>query len=82
MSPPYLPPHEQKKRRLILFFARLIAQRAHANFTENLTPYLTALLVAGLRYPVYAGGIGALWSLSRFGYAYGYTQGGPKGREV
>lgn len=56
------------------------AQRAHANFTENLTPTLTALLVAGLKYPVYAGGLGAAWSVGRALYALGYVNNGPQGR--
>jgi len=58
------------------------AQRAHANFTENLTPFLGSLLIAGLRFPTYAAGLGALWSFARTGYAYGYTKGGPAGREM
>ncbi|KAK1770498.1 hypothetical protein QBC33DRAFT_555976 [Phialemonium atrogriseum] len=57
-------------------------QRAHANFTENLTPYLGALLIAGLRYPVLAGGLGAVWTLARALYAHGYSKSGPKGREI
>lgn len=56
------------------------AQRAHANFTENLTPFVVSLLVAGLRFPVAAAGIGAAWSASRMLYAYGYAGKGPKGR--
>ncbi|KAK3403158.1 membrane-associated proteins in eicosanoid and glutathione metabolism [Sordaria brevicollis] len=56
------------------------AQRAHANFTENLTPAIGSILIAGLKYPVLAGALGGLWSLSRVFYAVGYTKSGPQGR--
>ncbi|KAK4103838.1 membrane-associated proteins in eicosanoid and glutathione metabolism [Parathielavia hyrcaniae] len=58
------------------------AQRAHANFTENLTPFLTALLISGLRYPVYAGALGGAWVFGRVLFALGYTSKGPQGRLV
>ncbi|KAK1778173.1 hypothetical protein QBC45DRAFT_414671 [Copromyces sp. CBS 386.78] len=61
-------------------FAFNCAQRAHANFTENLTPAIGAMLIAGLKYPVLAGALGGLWSLSRVFYTIGYTKGGPQGR--
>lgn len=57
-----------------------LAQRAHANFLENLPPYLVCLLVAGLRFPVAAGAMGAVWSVARAWYARGYVGTGPKGR--
>ncbi|KAK8150157.1 hypothetical protein G3M48_003877 [Beauveria asiatica] len=57
------------------------AQRAHANFTENLTPFLGALLVAGVQHPIPAATIGSIWSFSRLIYLLGYTSdAGPKGR--
>ncbi|KAG8159006.1 hypothetical protein KVR01_011449 [Diaporthe batatas] len=56
------------------------AQRAHANFTENLTPYLTSMLIAGTRFPVPAAVMGAGWLVSRVVYTIGYTSGGPQGR--
>lgn len=59
------------------------AQRAHANYTENVTPYLAALLISGLSYPVYAGALGLTWTTGRVVYALGYTSSaGPKGRVV
>ncbi|KAK3940698.1 microsomal glutathione S-transferase 3 [Diplogelasinospora grovesii] len=59
------------------------AQRAHANFTENLVPAVGAMLIAGLRHPVAAAGMGITWSIARVIYALGYTSNaGPKGREV
>ncbi|KAL2021477.1 hypothetical protein VTK56DRAFT_7110 [Thermocarpiscus australiensis] len=61
-------------------FAFNCAQRAHANFTENLTPFLGALLISGLRYPEYAATLGAAWSASRVFYVLGYTNNGPQGR--
>lgn len=57
------------------------AQRAHANYTENLTPFLGALLVAGIQHPVPAAALGGVWSVSRLLYLLGYTSdAGPKGR--
>ncbi|KXX78697.1 Microsomal glutathione S-transferase 3 [Madurella mycetomatis] len=57
------------------------AQRAHANYTENLTPLLGQLFIAGLRYPVYAAALGTAWSAGRLLYLLGYTSArGPQGR--
>ncbi|KYK59678.1 microsomal glutathione S-transferase 3 [Drechmeria coniospora] len=57
------------------------AQRAHANFTENQTSFLGALLIAGVRYPVPAAVLGFGWNISRLVYLFGYTSSaGPKGR--
>lgn len=56
------------------------AQRAHANFTENLTPFLGELLISGLRYPTFAASLGGLWVFARVIYAIGYTSKGPSGR--
>ncbi|KAI0865589.1 membrane-associated proteins in eicosanoid and glutathione metabolism [Xylaria cubensis] len=57
-----------------------LAQRAHGNFGENLTPFLTGLLVAGLGYPTQATWAGSAWVVGRFAYAYAYTNWGPSGR--
>ncbi|KAK3325752.1 hypothetical protein B0H66DRAFT_137092 [Apodospora peruviana] len=57
------------------------AQRAHANFTENLTPFLGELFIAGLRYPQLAASLGGVWAVARVFYAAGYTGAkGPAGR--
>ncbi|XXH00395.1 hypothetical protein Hte_006739 [Hypoxylon texense] len=56
------------------------AQRAHANYTESITPFLGALLVSGLRYPVASAALGAGWVFARVVYAAGYTTSGPRGR--
>jgi glutathione S-transferase len=58
------------------------AQRAHANFAENHPTALAALLIAGLRFPLVAAGMGFGWSLGRYLYMTGYTRGdqGGKGR--
>lgn len=60
------------------------AQRAHANFTENHPSFLTVLLIAGLQYPVTSAWLGAIWTLGRFVYAWGYVRDLPdgKGRQV
>ncbi|SPQ21966.1 2d8cfbfd-1880-43b3-9397-ebc67a6ab6d3 [Thermothielavioides terrestris] len=63
-------------------FAFNCAQRAHANFMENHTSALAAMLISGLKYPVYAAGLGAVWSVSRVFYALGYVNKGPQGREA
>ncbi|KAI1391290.1 membrane-associated proteins in eicosanoid and glutathione metabolism [Hypoxylon trugodes] len=56
------------------------AQRAHANYTENLTPFLGALLISGLYFPTASAALGAAWVLGRLWYAIGYTSSGPAGR--
>ena len=58
------------------------AQRAHNNFTENLTPFLGALLISGLKYPTQAAMLGFTWSAARVIFAVGYTSKGPQGRMV
>ncbi|KAI1487540.1 MAPEG family protein [Biscogniauxia mediterranea] len=57
-----------------------LAQRAHGNYTENLAPFLTALLISGLHFPQASAGLGAAWVFARFWYAAGYTGSGPQGR--
>jgi glutathione S-transferase len=57
------------------------AQRAHANFSENHPAALASLLIAGLQFPVSAAVLGAAWSVTRYLYMVGYSQGGTgKGR--
>ncbi|KAI1771788.1 membrane-associated proteins in eicosanoid and glutathione metabolism [Hypoxylon cercidicola] len=56
------------------------AQRAHTNYTENITPFLGALLISGLRYPTASAALGASWVFARVWYAAGYASSGPKGR--
>jgi glutathione S-transferase len=50
------------------------AQKAHANFTENHPTFLVALLVTGLRFPLVAASLGAVWNAGRIAYALGYTR--------
>ena len=50
------------------------AQRAHANYTENLPAFALATIVAGLRFPVIAAAVGTAWLVGRVGYARGYTK--------
>jgi glutathione S-transferase len=57
------------------------AQRAHANYIENLTSFLVALAVAGLRFPRPAVTLGAVWLVGRVAYLAGYiSSAGPSGR--
>jgi glutathione S-transferase len=56
------------------------AQRGHQNFNENHSSAIVAMLIAGLKYPVPAAVLGAVWSVNRVVYAVGYTNGGEKGR--
>ncbi|CAK7266988.1 hypothetical protein SEPCBS119000_002308 [Sporothrix epigloea] len=58
------------------------AQRAHANFVENLTPIIATLFIAGVKFPVLSASLGAAWAASRVLYARGYTRNGPKGRFI
>jgi len=50
------------------------AQRAHANFTENQSSLVGALLIAGLKFPLTAAAMGAGWSVSRYLYMLGYSR--------
>ncbi|PSR79112.1 hypothetical protein BD289DRAFT_442931 [Coniella lustricola] len=56
------------------------AQRAHANFTENLVTFLPTLLIAGLRFPTYAAVAATGWLTCRVAYTQGYVAKGPQGR--
>ena len=48
------------------------AQRAHANYVENLFPTTSAMLIAGLSYPNLAAGLGVGWILARIVYLRNY----------
>ncbi|KAJ5084199.1 glutathione S-transferase [Penicillium alfredii] len=52
------------------------AQRAHSNFLENSSQTMLCTLVAGLKYPELAAGIGSVWVLSRVMFLYGYVYSG------
>ncbi|KAJ6006474.1 hypothetical protein N7451_004418 [Penicillium sp. IBT 35674x] len=57
------------------------AQRAHANFLENSSQTMLFTLIAGLKYPELAAGIGGLWVLFRTLFMYGYVYSGkPQGK--
>ncbi|KAJ5207277.1 Membrane-associated eicosanoid/glutathione metabolism (MAPEG) protein [Penicillium cf. griseofulvum] len=49
------------------------AQRAHTNFLENAPQTMLFTLVAGLKYPEWAAGLGALWVFFRALFLYGYV---------
>ncbi|KAH7346945.1 glutation S-transferase [Pyrenochaeta sp. MPI-SDFR-AT-0127] len=55
------------------------AQRSHQNFNENHPTALGAMAIAGLKYPVVVGVLGAVWSVNRVIYAIGYTNSGSEG---
>ncbi|CAK7241860.1 MAG: hypothetical protein STHCBS139747_003331 [Sporothrix thermara] len=56
------------------------AQRAHANFIENLPTVLTTMVISGIKFPVLSGSLGAGWAIARILYVRGYILRGPKGR--
>ncbi|KAJ5498526.1 Sterol O-acyltransferase [Penicillium expansum] len=57
------------------------AQRAHTNFLENASQTMLFTLVAGLKYPELAAGLGALWVFFRVLFLYGYVYSGkPQGK--
>ena len=56
------------------------AQRGHLNYAENITQILAQILTAGIYFPITTTVIGAIYFLSRLGYAVGYRACGPKGR--
>lgn len=54
-----------------------------ADFLENYTQFLGALMIAGLKFPISASVLGASWAVQRVLYAVGYTRAdryGGKGR--
>ncbi|OGM44942.1 diacylglycerol O-acyltransferase (DgaT) [Aspergillus bombycis] len=57
------------------------AQRAHANFLENAPQTMLFTLVAGLKYPLLATALGAVWLVARSLFLYGYVYSGkPQGK--
>ncbi|KAK4561703.1 hypothetical protein LTR86_004382 [Recurvomyces mirabilis] len=66
-----------QKKRMYLFNC---SQRAHANYLENQPSVMIAMLIAGIRFPLWSAGLGAFWMVSRVIYATGYTSpSGTKG---
>lgn len=55
------------------------AQRAHANYTENLPGFLTTLLIGGVVHPKASAGLGAIWLAGRVTYALGYVNSKKEG---
>jgi len=59
------------------------AQRGHGNYLENQPSVALAMLIAGLRFPLWTTGLAVGWMAFRVVYAVGYTQAdqtGGKGR--
>lgn len=51
------------------------ADVVHAgNYLENHPPFVLAMLLVGVQYPLTATALGAGWSVSRIAYALGYTR--------
>lgn len=44
------------------------------NYIENHAPFVLAMLLAGVEYPLTATALGVGWSASRVAYALGYTR--------
>ncbi|KAF9179782.1 Microsomal glutathione S-transferase 3 [Haplosporangium sp. Z 767] len=57
-------------------------QRVHQNTLEGFSSYLISLMIAGVRYPTAAAGLGLVWCLGRMAYSYGYTSGDPNKRTM
>lgn len=58
------------------------AQRQHQNFLEKVMFVNMSVLVSGFHFPMMAAMCGAIWSVGRVMYSYGYAKTGPKGRMV
>mmetsp|Transcript_6554 Transcript_6554/g.16629 ORF Transcript_6554/g.16629 Transcript_6554/m.16629 type:complete len:161 (+) Transcript_6554:130-612(+) len=58
------------------------AQRAHQNTVETQALFLVELVIVGLFYPLFAATCGALYSVGRILYGYGYAKNGPDGRLI
>ncbi len=56
------------------------AQRAHQNTLEQVPFFFITLIMAGLRHPEEAAGLGAGWIVARIVYSLGYWTGVPKYR--
>ncbi len=52
------------------------AQRAHANYLENMSQTMMFALVAGLKYPNAVTAVSAAWVFFRGLYLYGYVYSG------
>jgi len=51
------------------------AQRAHANYLENVTQTVVAAAIAGVQYPLITTGLMGAWLLGRLVYLKGYIAG-------
>jgi glutathione S-transferase len=77
---PYAPLEAEKSSAAAYSFN--CAQRAHANFIENVPTFLATLLLSGLRFPLTSAALGGVWIASRVVYARGYANSkhGDKGK--
>ncbi|KAI5780979.1 hypothetical protein EDC01DRAFT_261805 [Geopyxis carbonaria] len=51
------------------------AQRAHANYLENLPQFVISTAIAGLSHPRITAGLAGMWLVGRVLYARGYVNG-------
>ncbi|KAL2211925.1 hypothetical protein CC79DRAFT_1329218 [Sarocladium strictum] len=58
------------------------AFRAHANYLENLPPFLVSIAILGLRYPVASAVATAIWIAGRVAYLFGYVNKGKQGAKA
>lgn len=57
------------------------AQRAHGNYLENMPQTIASMMFAGLFYPTATPVLGAIWTVFRIVYAYGYIESSkPQGK--
>ncbi|CAE6451865.1 hypothetical protein RSOLAG22IIIB_03809 [Rhizoctonia solani] len=79
---PRLYAEKQEQDKSVDAFKFNCAQRAHQNTLEWLPHVLFFTTFLGLRRPVLAASLGALWSASRVLYTIGYASGDPKKRNT
>ena len=59
-----------------------VAQRIHYHFLETITPVITWILIAGVRFPIQAISFGAGYSFGYLLVHVGYHMKGPSGRTI
>ncbi|KAL2247390.1 microsomal glutathione S-transferase 3 [Sesamum indicum] len=55
-------------------------QRGHQNSLEMMPTFFMLMILGGIRHPVIAASLGALYTVTRFFYFKGYSTGDPKKR--
>ena len=57
-------------------------QRAHQNTLESYSLVMLQMCLCGLVYPITSAAFGAVWCVGKVIYGYGYSTGGPSGRQL